>query len=896
MENNIQQILPSENLIKNISSFFIKNCGQLDNKVKYYTSNGNFSCYLTSQEAIFSFVKIERTSENEGDVENLENIKGVAFYLKFLDANENVEILCQSQCSSKINYLKGNTPDKWYKELPTYEKIIYNNLWPNIDLVFYSVKGELKYEFVLYPNASLDDIKLLYLGVDGVALDKQGNMIISTALGPVLDKKPISYQFIEDTKVMIESNFVLKDKSIFNFQLEDSYDKNHLLVIDPGLQYSTYIGGNGEDVGFGIDVDNNGNAYVVGKTLSTDFQPTPGAFTDTGGMDAFVIKVNTKASGPNSLIYFTYLGGDLEDEARDIAIDNNGFAYITGRTTSSNFPTILSTAYQGTRPDPVGNSNAFITKLSADGSTLLYSSYLGGNNYDTGIGITVDDAGNAYIAGNTFSTNFPTTQNTAYQPIDPSNTSYDCFITKINTLALSGPASFVYSTYFGGNDSDFIFGIDIDDAGNAYVTGNTMSTIFPITQTTAYQNTNPSPGFTNGFVSKINTLKSGLACLEYSTYLGGNDGPNKNDLGQAIAVDNAGNVYITGTANSRNFPTTQDTAYQPTLPPGNSSAFVSKINTLKTGLNSLEYSTYLGGNSTDVGTGIATDNEGNAYVTGYTVSTNFPTTSTAYQPQDPSPGISDAFISKINTLKSGLACLEYSTYLGGNGNDLGQGISVDNAGNAYVTGETLSMNFPMTPSGYQPIDPSSAPNTKDAFLSKIATLPTPPLIINCPGDILASSYPGICGAEINFKVTASGGCGEITIVCNPESGSLFPVGDTLVTCTATDLCSNAITCSFTIIVLDLQPPVITCPGNMTIVIPSGQSSTVVNFTVTAIDNCDGDINVISIPPSGSSFPVGITEVTCTATDLYGNTESSSFNITIVNEQPKPSRGLIVDSF
>ncbi|WP_291548548.1 SBBP repeat-containing protein [Clostridium sp. HMP27] len=752
MENNIQQILPSENLIKNISSFFIKNCGQLDNKVKYYTSNGNFSCYLTSQEAIFSFVKIERTSENEGDVENLDNIKGVAFYLKFLDANKNVEILCQSQCSSKINYLKGNTPDKWYKELPTYEKIIYNNLWPNIDLVFYSVKGELKYEFVLYPNASLDDIKLLYLGVDGVALDKQGNMIISTALGTVLDKKPISYQFIEDTKVMIESNFVLKDKSIFNFQLEDSYDKNHLLVIDPGLQYSTYIGGNGEDVGFGIDVDNNGNAYVVGKTLSTDFQPTPGAFTDTGGMDAFVIKVNTKASGPNSLIYFTYLGGDLEDEARDIAIDNNGFAYITGRTTSSDFPTILSTAYQGTRPGPVDNSNAFITKLSADGSSLLYSSYLGGNNYDTGIGITVDDAGNAYIAGNTFSTNFPTTQNTAYQPIDPSNTSYDCFITKINTLALSGPASFVYSTYFGGNDSDFIFGIDIDDAGNAYVTGNTMSTIFPITQTTAYQNTNPSPGFTNGFVSKINTLKSGLACLEYSTYLGGN------------------------------------------------------------------------------------------------------------------------------------------------GNDLGQGISVDNAGNAYVTGETLSMNFPMTPSGYQPIDPSSAPNTKDAFLSKIATLPTPPLIINCPGDILASSYPGICGAEINFQVTASGGCGEITIVCNPESGSLFPVGDTLVTCTATDLCSNAITCSFTIIVLDLQPPVITCPGNMTIVIPSGQSSTVVNFTVTAVDNCDDDINVISIPPSGSSFPVGITEVTCTATDLYGNTESSSFNITIVNEQPKPSRGLIVDSF
>lgn len=738
-ENTFKQVGESEGLIKNMSYFFIKNVGQLNSNVKYYSLNGNFSCYLTSQEAVFSFIKIDSAKENIKNIskiqslnENmtnskktipLENIHGVALYLKFLDANENVEIVPDHEYSCKINYLKCNDSSKWCQNVPAYEKIVYKNLWNNIDLVFSSVNGQLKYEFIINSGASADDIKLSYIGGDSVSLDNEGNLIISTALGSFTDKKPLTYQMIENKKVIVESSFISKTENMFSFEVDSNYDKNNTLVIDPGLEYSTYLGGNIDDFNSAIAIDKKGNAYVTGYTFSTIFPTTPGVFqpTDAGNMDAFVSKIDTNASGINSLIFSTYLGGNNFDLGNRIEVDKKENVYITGYTDSKDFPT-TSTAYQPSVSDS-SLTNAFLTKLSANGSELLYSTYLGGDNFDFGFGIAVDNNSNAYVTGTTYSENFPTTPK-AYQPVNPDSDPVfsNAFITKINTLK-SGNASLVYSTYLGGSSFDEGLGIAIDKSDNAYIAGYTLSSDFPTTPK-AYQTCSPHSNTPNAFVSKLSSNGSKLL---YSTYIGGNG----EDVATGIAVDKNSNAYITGATASTNFPTTPS-AYQHSKPNIDFlSIFVSKINTLKDGNASLAYSSYLGGNGADLGFAITVDNNANAYITGNTISTNFPTTPTAFQPSPPDTdseiGADNAFISKINTLAIGNTSLAYSTYLGGNSYDVGSGIKVDNEDNAYISGFTFSTDFPTTCTAYQASDPG--PNFVNVFITKINTASVPPFDI-----------------------------------------------------------------------------------------------------------------------------------------------------------------------
>ncbi|MCE5219752.1 MAG: SBBP repeat-containing protein [Clostridium sp.] len=736
-ENTFKQDGESKGLIKNMSSFFIKNAAQLNSNVKYYSLNGNFSCYLTSQEAVFSFIKIDNSQENIKNISKiqalkkntinskntipLKNVNGVALYLKFLGANENVEIAPDHECSCKINYLKCNDSSKWCQNVPAYEKIVYKNLWNNIDLVFSSVKGQLKYEFIINSGASADDIKLSYIGGDSISLDNEGNLIISTALGSFTDKKPLTYQMIENKKVIIESSFILKTENMFSFEVDSNYDKNNTLVIDPGLEYSTYLGGN-DDFNNAIAIDNNGNAYVTGYTFSTNFPTTPGVFQPTDpdefNVDAFISKIDTNASGINSLIFSTYLGGNNFDSGQGIAVDKKKNVYITGYTDSKDFPT-TSTAYQPSVSDS-SLTKAFLTKLSANGSELLYSTYLGGDSFDFAYGIAVDNNSNAYMTGTTSSNNFPTTPK-AYQPVNPDSDPVfsNAFITKINTKK-AGNASLVYSSYLGGNSFDEGFGIAIDKSDNAYITGYTWSSDFPTTPK-AYQTCAPDSNTQNAFVSKISINSSKLL---YSTYLGGNG----EDVSRGIAIDKSGNAYITGYTASTNFPTTPS-AYQHSKPNIDwDTVFVSKINTLKLGNSSLSYSTYLGGNNFDIGNAIAVDNNGNAYVTGETNSSNFPATPTAFQPSPPDTdsdiGPDNAFISKINTLASREASLAYSTYLGGNSFDGGFGIKVDNEDNAYISGYTLSTDFPTTCTAYQSSDPS--PDSVNVFITKINAASVPP--------------------------------------------------------------------------------------------------------------------------------------------------------------------------
>jgi hypothetical protein len=430
-------------------------------------------------------------------------------------------------------------------------------------------------------------------------------------------------------------------------------------VIDPVLAYSTYLGGSSSTAGNAIAADSSGSAYVTGSTQSTDFPTTSGTFqpsnhTSRGGSNAFVTKFSPDGS---SLVYSTYLGGSAGEMGMGITLDDPGNAYVTGITYSADFPTV--DPLQSTNRSLGGFSRTFtgfVTKLNATGSALLYSTYLGGSGGDVAKGIAVDGSGDAYVTGYTWSADFPTANPIQATNRSRSDPATNGFVSEINTRG----SALVYSTYLGGSgnssggdDSD---AIAVDGSGNAYVTGFTRSTDFPTTRNALQPTCPPGPaGCNEGFLTKINVGGAGLA---YSTYL------DQTGRSSGIAVDDPGNAYVTGIG-----------------------TFVAKLN--PTG-STLLYFTRLnqGGNGFSEGTGIAVDGSGSAYVIGYTESTNFPT---ANPIQRTNHGNGDAFVTKLTPDGSGLV---YSTYLGGSGKDQGNGIAVDDSGNAYVTGFTSSSDFP----------------------------------------------------------------------------------------------------------------------------------------------------------------------------------------------------------
>lgn len=445
------------------------------------------------------------------------------------------------------------------------------------------------------------------------------------------------------------------------------------------LIYSTYLGGSGGEVSYAIAVDNAGNAYITGLTTSSDFPTITGTFDTTyngGYSDVFVTKLN--ASG-TALVYSTYLGGSNYDFGLAIAIDNAGNDYITGFTWSTDFPTTLNafdTIYSGG-----SDGDAFVSKLNAAGTALVYSTYLGGTNSEHGQGIAVNSTGNAYVTGWTKSTDFPTTLGAIDTIYNGGYT--DVFVTKLND---SGTA-LVYSTYLGGYNEDRSNGIALDTSGNAYITGYTFSSDFPITSGAA--NTTLSSSW-DAFISKIDNTGSALI---YSTFYSSTSAIG--DFSNAIAVDNAGNAYITGVSGWIMHPT------------WGRGAFVTKLNNSG---SAFIYSYFFRENVYEEGSGIAVDNLGNAYVIGTTFYSGFPTTSDAYDTTY-NGGI-DIFLAIINPTGSALT---YSTYFGGSSSDAGQGIAVDNSGNIYITGGTSSSDFPTTAGAFH----SSLNGTQDVFVSRL---------------------------------------------------------------------------------------------------------------------------------------------------------------------------------
>ncbi|HEX8247163.1 MAG TPA: SBBP repeat-containing protein [Pyrinomonadaceae bacterium] len=681
---------------------FEENRGQLERRVRYQARGTGYSLFLTADEAVYVLPMPQRGRESRVESREFETEdqspkskvqKAFALRMKIVGANTESLYRGEEIREHRTNYFKGDNPENWQTEVPNYSRVVMQEVYKGVSMVWHGKEqGATQYDFVVEPNGDADQIALEFDGAERIELDAEGNLLIHTEAGTIKQTKPFTYQETGGIKQEVESGFAIENAQTAgrNSQIRFSvgeYDRSKPLTIDP---YSTYLGGNLDDAGYSIAIDATGNIYVTGSADSTTFPTTAGAFdtTQNGGNDVFVTKLNAAGS---ALIYSTFIGGSGHDVGFGIAVDSSGNAFLTGMAQSADYPTTAG-AYDTIHN---GNEDVFVTKLNAAGSGLIYSTFVGGSGSDYGRGIAFDSSGNAFLTGFTYSSGFPTTVGAFDTGF---NNGDDVFAAKLNAAG----SSLIYSTFLGGQGFDEGNSIAVDSSGNAFLTGFTQdhTTDYPATAG-AYDTTHN--GFNDVFVTKLNAAGSALI---YSTFIGG---ASNNETGRGIAVDSSGNAFLTGFTGSTNYPATAG-AYDITHN-GQSDVFVTKLNPAGT---ALIYSTFIGGNDVDDGSSIVIDSSGNAFLTGSTYSTTYPTTAGGFDTTH--NGQADVFVTKLNAAGSALT---YSSFIGGSSSEFGYGIAFDTSGNAFVTGQTNSSNFPITAGAYD----TTHNGFNDGFVSSLSLAP-----------------------------------------------------------------------------------------------------------------------------------------------------------------------------
>ncbi len=616
---------------------------------------------------------------------NDKTVQSATVNARFIGANEVCPVGI-APSKAVFHYYRGPKA-QWRSSVSAFQNVVYRDLYDGIDLfIKKNPEGLLKLEFHLSPGSDWRKIVIAYEGMDSLLIDDEGQLVIATPLGTLIDAAPVIYQDIEGKQVSVEGQFRLLDSSTCGFEVTGAWDPAYSLVIDPDLAWSTYHGGTDMDGGKGIAADGVGNIYVTGYTSSFDF-PTLEAYDTTynASHDAFV----SKFSPSGELLWSTYLGGSSTDNGYSIAVSGDGNIYVTGVTYSANFPTP-----GGNDATHNGGQDVFVSKFNPSGE-LLWSTYLGGTSNEIGFGIAADSTGNAYVTGYTLSANFPTTRgwDLSY------NDGGDAFVSKF-----SSEGALLWSTYLGGSNSDLGDGIAADGFGNVYVSGQTVSSEFP---TRGGWDTSHN-GSSDAFVSKFSV--DGV--LLWSTYLGGSDGEGGVYAKCDLAVDGAGNAIVASTTSSYDFPTPggYDTSFN-----GGSDIFVSKFSPS----GALLWSTYLGGSNTDEGLSIAVENwSGDVFVMGRTNSPDFPT------PGGYDTSFNGVFDDVCLARFTASGELVWGTYLGGSQAEPwpqvhNRGIASDGLGNVYVTGMTTSDDFP-TQGGYDTIYDGPS----EVFITKFSGFPT----------------------------------------------------------------------------------------------------------------------------------------------------------------------------
>ena len=644
-----------------LNTRFIENEGQVsDPAVRYYAIGDQMSIGLTPDGLVFEIYvpNYDTLGIHEG--------KGSSTCRMTFGGSGRAEPSGVEPYDHPLNFITGNEPERWRAGVESFHEVLYEDIWDGVDLRCYFSEGLFKYDLMVEPGKDPKSISMQFTGQMKIEVEKRtGDLLLHTEQGTLRDTKPLTYQMIDGETIEVSSDFDIRGKGIVGFTI-GMYDPSLPLIIDPGLSFSTYIGGTGSggssrfgDQPFDMRTDTDGHVYIVGWTYSPDFPTTASSYDtslNTNSCDAFIVKLDSNGT---KIHFGTYLGGTEQEIAFGVEIDSAQNIYVTGLTESNDFPTTRR-AYDTLFG---GNADIFLSKLNSQGSILLYSTYIGGTARDYSQAMRIDDAGNLYISGSTHGVNFPTTPNA----FDRVPNGRDVFVLKFNIST----SSLLYSTYLGGTSDDYATQLEIDEEGYAYVVGATSSNDFPTTQG-AYNIT--YGGGYHTFLTKVNGQGS---ALNYSTFI-------FRGLADILAGPN-GTLYGVGGTSSSTFPVTAD-AYDPSHN-GNSDACIFRLDA--TG-SKIEYATFIGGSLSDMASSIWVDDEGYYYITGYTNSTDFPTTSNAYC--STIEGDSDIFVMMIN---KSLDVHLYSTFIGGTDSDQPFGIATSEK-NMTVMGSTQSSDFPTT--------------------------------------------------------------------------------------------------------------------------------------------------------------------------------------------------------
>ncbi|MHA2363347.1 MAG: SBBP repeat-containing protein [Candidatus Hodarchaeales archaeon] len=641
----------------NMFTGFKENDGQEPNsEIMFYYGSKSSSIGFSKSKIYFSKELNSKSPSKEK----------ILYNITFFESNS-IDPVGSIEMAHSSNYFMNDIGTS----VESFKEIWYYNIYEKIDLRYFMSENGLKYEFIVHPGGDPNNIIITASSNIKLQIQKEKVLYYSNTYHNVELEVDSGLYVFQSSNNKILSNYqsINHLKNSYGFDIPE-FNPEETLIIDPyWLKFSTFIGGSGNDIGEGIAVDSSGNSYITGMTSSINFPTLNGYNTsNNGGYDVFLIKMNATGNG---IVFSTYIGGTGDDKGLALALDTNGNCYITGETSSNDFPT-----YQSYDNSSNGGKDVFVTKINSTGNGIIFSTYLGGSEDDIGRSIDIDDSNNAYITGNTGSSNYPVVSayDSTYNGWIPAY--YDVFVSKLN--ASGNGISF--STYIGHDFPELGSGIAVDSEGNSFIVGYTSSQGFPLY--------NPYDGNHNysqeAFILKLNSTGNGLI---FSTFLGGSN----REFGYDIEIDSSGNSFITGGTESTDFPTVQayDTSFGGGFVGGDCvcDSFLAKLNA--TG-NGLIFSTYLGGSSNEVGNSIVVDPVGNSFITGYSWSGDFPTTQNAYDPSH--NGAADTFVTKINSTGNGLI---YSTYVGGWADiDEGNGIAIDSEGSVFVTGNTMSINFP----------------------------------------------------------------------------------------------------------------------------------------------------------------------------------------------------------
>lgn len=808
---------------------FEANRGQSDPRVKFLARGSGYGLFLTRDEAVLALRKVGRRTSGVGRRESDLSRPAVTVSvvrMQLANANPNPDVSGDEPLPGHSNYLIGNDPAQWRRNVPQFARVRYRQVYAGIDLVYYGRQGQLEYDFEVAPGSDPQQVMLRFQGPEGLQLAANGDLLLINGAGEVRLQAPRVYQQVGEERRPVSGRFVLRGRNQAGFAIGD-YDRTKVLIIDPVLVYSTYLGGSGDEACSlingapasgcpAIAVDSAGSAYVAGATTSADFPVTSGVIQGTlaGGSDVFVAKFNSAGS---ALVFATYLGGTGDDSSVGVAVDSGFDVFVAGTTASSDFPTDGTTA--AFQPTPkVAGTHAFISELDSAGATLLYSTYLSGSGADIARGLALDVKNKAYVMGTTTSDDYPTTTG-AFQTAPKPGTTNQFFMSNIDPT-VAGSGGLVCSTYLGGSQPSNgttdggAIAVDTNTTPNVYLTGGTTFTDMPVLN--AAQGS--VAGGEDAFVAKFTPSNASGTQEIYLTYAGGSDG---DDIGNGIAVDSGGNAYITGSTTSTNIAAVSGTTPFQADNKGGKDGFVFKLNNPAEGSSvGFTYFSYIGGTADDVGYAIAADTSQGARITGSTDSSDFPTVN-AISGTGYIAG-TDAFAARIDTTASAHS----SSVLGGSGADLGTGIVIDSASATYLAGETASAttNF---------ITQGALNGASDAFVAKVG--PSVNLVFD-PAPTATPNPDGV-GNDVTFTYKIKNN-GDLTTGITftdtlPASGATFK--------SAT---SSPGTCNEP----TGTPPVVTCSIGA---LNTGGTATVTIVLIPTLAGPLGNSGVVSVV--GSSF-------------------------------------------